>query len=354
MTEKILSSLYFDASSPCSYGGASALYQEAKKFGVKISEVEKFLEKQDTYTLHKQTRRRFPRNRVFTTGIDSDWQADLADMQRISKVNDGYTFLLICVDVLSKFAWVEPLYNKTAVEVAKAFEKILKKGRKPWRLYTDKGKEFVGGPFQNMLKHHSVQFTKTESPDVKASNAENFIKILKGRLWRYFTKHKTHRYIDILPKLLDGLNKRHHRIIKRRPIDVNYSNEEEVWQTLYGKHDKLIKFRFKVGDKVRMRIKKGIFEQGYLQNFTKEIFTISKRIERNPPVYKLIDWGSEPITGSFYESELVKVFAGDFFEIDSVIRKRTRKGKRELFVSWKGYPKKFNSWINESAVVSKV
>ena len=253
----VLKSLYFDPDSPCAYAGASALFREAKKYGIKKSQVDEFLEQQEAYTLHRQVRRRFPRNKIVTVGLDSDWQADLADMQRLSKFNDGCNFLLVCVDVLSKYAWVQPLKNKTASEVASAFEKILSNGRKPWRLYTDKGKEFIGKPFQDMLERHDIQFLQSESPDVKAAIAENFMRPLKTRIWRYFTKNKTYRYLGVLPKIVEGLNKRYHHTIKRRPVDVNFDNENEVWELLYGeKSFPRIKFRFKVGDRVRIVRKK--------------------------------------------------------------------------------------------------
>jgi hypothetical protein len=356
MPHKLLRTLYYDTSSPCAFSGATALYREAKKHGITFSQVERFLEQQDTYTRHKTARRKFPRNKTVAVGIDSDWQADLADMQRLSKVNNGYTFLLVCVDVFSKVAWVEPLINKTAKEVAAAFEHILEQGRKPWRLYTDKGKEFVGGPFQAMLKRHEIQFIQSESPDVKASVAENFIKLLKARLWRNFTKHNTLKYVEVLPKIMEGLNKRKHTTTKRRPVDVNHSNEEEVWETLYGKKNVPLKFKFQMRDKVRMLMKRDTFRQGYLQNFSKELFVIVERIRRNPPVYKVTDWNGEPVSGVFYGSELVKVYEGpdQIHEIEKIIKRRVRNSIKEMYVSWKGYPKKFNSWICESDLVSKV
>lgn len=356
MTDQVLTTLYFNPDSPCAFSGAAALQHEARKFGISGKDVSKFLEKQATYTLHKSVRRRFPRNRTVAVGIDTDWQADLSDMQRLSRFNEGFNYLLVCVDVLSKYAWVLPMKTKTASETAKTFEHILKGGRKPWRLYTDKGKEFIGSPFQRMLAKHDIQFIQSESPDVKASIAENFMRIIKTRLWRYFTEHHTKKYISVLPKIVEGLNKRQHRSIKRRPIDVNISNENEVWQTLYGKKNVPVKFRFKTGDKVRMMLKKDTFKQGYLKTFSNEIFTITQRIERNPPVYKLVDWGGEPITGIHYESELVKVHEGDdpVYDIDNILKKRTRNNIKEVYVSWKGYPSKFNSWVPESDVVSKV
>ena len=33
--------------------------------------------------------------------------------------------------------------------------------------------------------------------------------------------------------------------------------------------------------------------------------------------------------------------------MEEVIKRRKRTGQKELFVKWLGWPKKFNSWINE-------
>ena len=60
--------------------------------------------KQDADTLHKPLLRHFRRNRVIVSGIDQQWQMDLADMQSMQKFNDGYRYLLVCIDVFSKYA----------------------------------------------------------------------------------------------------------------------------------------------------------------------------------------------------------------------------------------------------------
>jgi hypothetical protein len=59
-------------------------------------------------------------------GIDQQWQMDLADMQ---KFNNGYHYLLVCIDVFSKYAymhqaWVVPLKNKTGPILVDAFKVI--------------------------------------------------------------------------------------------------------------------------------------------------------------------------------------------------------------------------------------
>ena len=52
---------------------------------------------QDTYTLHKPTRKNIQRNRVLVDGIDHEWQADLVDMSSLNKENDGVNYLLILI-----------------------------------------------------------------------------------------------------------------------------------------------------------------------------------------------------------------------------------------------------------------
>jgi hypothetical protein len=62
--------------------------------------------------LHKPTRWRFTRRRVVVYGIDHQWQADLVDLAKLSSYNKGFKYLLTCIDVLSRYAWVVPLKDR--------------------------------------------------------------------------------------------------------------------------------------------------------------------------------------------------------------------------------------------------
>ncbi|MCP4345347.1 MAG: DDE-type integrase/transposase/recombinase [Desulfobacterales bacterium] len=353
-----MNDVYFDVANPACYTGVNPVYYETKKRfpAIKHSDVETFLHKQDTYTLHKPIRRKFNRNRFFALGIDSDWQADLCDVQKIRKYNDGFGHILTVIDVLSKFAWAVPITNKKPEAVVEAFRHILKmNGRKPWRLFTDKGMEFRGKPFQDFLKKQDIQYIASESPDIKAGVAERYNRTLKSRIWKRFTQTGSLRYLEDLPKIVDAINHSYHRSIKCRPIDVTLETERKVWETLYGQsnHIKLTKFKFKVGDKVRIAQYKHTFKKGYLPNFTEEIFTITDAIPRQPPVYKIKDWNSEPVVGIFYESELVKVDKTDnIYKIEEILKTRKRNGVTEHFVKWSGYPNSFNQWIQQTDLKS--
>ncbi len=246
-----------------------------------------------------------------------------------------------------------PIANKKPETVAQAFKKILKTGRKPGHLFTDKGLEFRGKLFQDLLKKHGIKYIASESPNIKAAVAERYNRTLKTRLWKYFTKTQALHYIEALPNLVTAINQSYHRSIKRRPVDVDLENEREVWQTLYGKTLGPVKFKFNIDDKVRIAQEKYIFKKGYLPTFTEEIFTITERIARQPPVYRIKDLHSEPVVGIYYETELVKVVKPDeIYKIEKILKTRKKNGDTEHFVKWLGYPNKFNQWIRQSDLKS--
>ena len=180
MAEEYLHDLYYNPESPASFGGVEAVYRAAKedgKFQLSRNKIRIWLRQKDTYTLHRPVRYRFKRNRVIVGGIDKAWEADLVIMDSLSKENNGYKYILTVIDVLSKYAWVEPLKTKSGENLVKAFEKILKKGRKPEKLHSDKGTEFTNKLFQSFLKHKITFFTTYN--ETKASLVERFNRALK-------------------------------------------------------------------------------------------------------------------------------------------------------------------------------
>ena len=102
---------------------------------------------------------------------------------------------------------------------------------------------------------------------------------------------------------------------------------------------KNVKYKFKIGDQVRISKVKRTFEKGYLSDFSKEIFTISKQVRRDPPVYKLKDYDGEELKGTFYDKELQKIMKeDDVYEIEKVLKKRGRGKNVQYLVKWAGYP----------------
>ena len=201
------------------------------------------------------------------------------------------------------------------------------------------------------MRQYGIQFFTTNS-ETKASIAERFIRTLKQKIYRHFTANNTLRYTDVLQDIVYSYSHTIHRSIKESPANVTRENEFQVRQTLYGeKQAKTKKFKFNVGDLVKIRKARRPFEKAYKQGWTEENFTIAERLARSPPVHKIKDYGREMPQGIFYEQELQKVVKkDDVYGVDSILRLRTRNGRKQYLVSWKNYPAKFNSWVDEKDI----
>ena len=340
--QQILNKLYYNPKT--GYGGVQALYRQVRRLGRKITllRIREWLKEQDTYTLHKPIRRKFKRQQTRVTDMDEQWQLDLADVSNLKQYNDGYTFLLCAIDVLSKHAWVVPLKQKTGKEMIRGLQTIFRDGRRPVRIQSDQGKEFTNRELRQGFK--SIHFFTTRNAETKASIVERFQRTLKARMWRYFTKHKTRRYVDVLPDLVHGYNHTYHRSIRRALAQVNARNVLKVWKTLYGKPTQSeTSPKFQVGDRVRLRISKAkrTFEKRYLPNWITELFTISRKVPgRN--AYRIEDDHGKELEGTFYPQELQRVVnTDDVYEVEEVLAyKKRRMGKKiipEVKVRWKGY-----------------
>ena len=131
--KEVLKRFYYDPSSPASYGGAKRLWNEAIKEipDLKLNEVRKWLRGEDTYTMFRPVRKKFERVHTLVDAIDEQHQGDLLDVQWFSRFNDGVKFLLVIIDVMSRFAWVRSLRDKRGTTVANAMRSILEEGRVP-------------------------------------------------------------------------------------------------------------------------------------------------------------------------------------------------------------------------------
>ena len=204
---------------------------------------------------------------MYSSFKDNIWEADLADMQLISKFNKGPRFLL-CV---SKCAWVVPLKDKKDVSIANACQSISKKSnRKPNKIRVDKGSEFYNNSFKEWLQDNDIVMYSIHY-EGKSAVAEKFIRTLKNKIYKCMTSVSKKVYIDRLDDIVNECNNTYHRTIKMKPTDVKdhtYTNiDKEV-------NDKKPKFKF--GDHTRKSKYQKNFAKGYTPNWSEEIFVIKE------------------------------------------------------------------------------
>ncbi|CAS00593.1 Protein CBG26613 [Caenorhabditis briggsae] len=288
--------------------GFCGINELQRKTKIPIKEVKQFLNEQDVYTLHKPARKNYQTERVYIHHIDEQWQSDLVEMIPYADENDDFKYLLTVIDCFSKYE-MKALF--------KSFD----------------------------IKHFSTY------SDKKASIIERFNRTLKEKMWKMFTHQGNHKWTDILDKLVQGYNNHYHRSIKMTPIEASKKeNEDQVHENLFPSSKEMFeKFKFKIDDTVRITKYKAIFDKGYLPNWSTEIFKITQVHPGEVTTYSIKDLADEEIKGKFYEEELT-LFNNvkEEYKIEKILKRRTRKGVKEMFVKWYGYPEKFNSWIQDN------
>ena len=357
--EKFLHKLYYNPTSKSAFAGVTKLLHHIRSTGRQITrkQLNEWLSKQDVYTSHHPIIRRFSRKRVITRGIDDVWDADLLDMANLSEFNDGINYIAIFIDIFSRYVYAEPMKNKSSKETLRALKQVFHDSdTQPETFRSDAGKEFLGNDVKNYLTNREIyqQIAKNEH---KANYAERVIQTLKNKLFKYMYSKGTKRYIDKLQDIVEGYNNSYHTGIQCAPSSVNKDNEHTIWVRQYitlhnkkrknGKKIKHLKFKFKVGDMVRISNYRTPFSRGYGQTYSEELFSIQMRIPGIPVTYILKDWNGETISGLFYEPELVRVTGKtkeSTYRVEKILDRRTHKGKKQVLIKWKGYPDTYNSW----------
>lgn len=321
--------IYYNLNHPLAYTG------NLKRLEKETTVTKKWLESQPAYTLHKVVKRKFATRSYRVGGIDHQWQADLVDMQSLKKYNEGFAHILTAIDIFTRQAFAEPIKSKR--DVKQALEKIFKH-RKPMLLQTDQGTEFENKDIREFYKKYKIRQFSVKSP-YKAAIVERFHRTLRGRMYRYFTKNGTQKWIDVLEKLVAAYNATPHKSLKNKaPNSITEKNEMEIWLSR-NSDEKMRKIpTFAIDDVVRLAKVKKTFNRGYTPNWTEELFKIHAiDANREPIMYSVKDMENEIIEGKFYKQELQKV--DNVVRIEKVLK---TKGER-LYVKWVGHDKP--SWI---------
>ena len=195
---KLISDTFYDPT----YGMQSAtkLYKKLKDNGVTLKQIKEFIEKQEAYQVNKQPLRiknYFPIVGAYENEI---FQIDLADMGDISTTNNNYKWLLCCVDVFTRKAYIVAMKNKTAISVTTAMRHIIERS-KPDIINCDQGSEFISREFKQLMADNDINVRYVPVGDHhKLAIVDRFIRTLRQLINNYQTAYNTTRYIDVLNK----------------------------------------------------------------------------------------------------------------------------------------------------------
>ena len=128
--------------------------------------------------LDKPIRKKFKKRIVFSKQVDDICAADLVETQPFATFNNGYKYILMIIDVFSKYGFAKPLKTKTGIAVADALKNLFKKHSSPAMLWKDKGKEFYNKHVAEVLQKHNIHLYSTQNEE-KALVVERWNRTIK-------------------------------------------------------------------------------------------------------------------------------------------------------------------------------
>ena len=359
--------LYKTPGHPIAFSAPYTIYKFFKG-EVSLKRIKEILEHINAYTLHREYKQPKNYNPYYVNYRRHQFQADLIDVSQLKRSNGNVTFLLIIIDVFSRKIWVTPLKRKTASETSEALRGWITSlgedfttGR---RFLTDSGKEFLNRDVENLMHTNNISMYQAKNIH-KAAIVERVNKTLQVLIYKYLTYKGETKYIDVLSDLVRGYNQRKHRAFHYRfsPNEADDKANEIQIRSIHvntaGK--KLMKKKttntFKVGDYVRIKTfatAPSSSRRAYVQQFHGEIFEVT-RVKTSLPItmYYLRSLNTEEnIEGAFYANELVHV-RGDIFQIEKILRTKGSGSNKKLFVRWKYFDSRWDSWIKASDLIEE-
>lgn len=173
--EQYLNNKYHDLKFTGSFAGPQKFFkaiQHDGKYKIDLKTIKDWLQSVETYTVHRGVRHNFKRSRVITNGINDLMDTDLVYMRDLKKYNKHYSYIILFIDVFSRFAYGYPLHTKKPEEIISALKKVFKKGAVPTHLRSDNGGEYNNRKVRDFLRKHNVNLMLTKNYTIKANYVE--------------------------------------------------------------------------------------------------------------------------------------------------------------------------------------
>ena len=166
------------------------------------------------------SRKVFPRLKVVAYRINEILSMNVAYMDKMAKHNNGFKYLIVAVDVLSRYLRVQLLITMYSKDCVEAFKQMINT-KQPEKVWTDKGTE-IKGEFKTFCENIKIHLYTTEN-ETKSAFAEKNIQSIKIILYRHL-KEKWN-YITKLPNFVHIISSRVNSVTKWAPNQVFKKHE---------------------------------------------------------------------------------------------------------------------------------
>ena len=270
-----LRSAWFDVRT--GLGSQDKFYRKMAKRGYTRAEVKNFLASVETAERFKRQGKvnYYP----IMTRERQSLQADLIFYPRVKKHNGGFWIALTAINITTRFGYCFACKSKDAKTMVELFGKLEKKARLPiTTLTTDNGKEFLNSGVQAWLRNRNIRhYTSEPGTHETLGMIERFNRTVKGLIAKYREAYHTKNWVNVIDKLMYNYNRSHHSSIGCSPYRADRSptvRRDIVGKALERTAEVATKQSFQVGDRVRIKQEKGIFEKEST-TWSKETYVIT-------------------------------------------------------------------------------
>ena len=257
--------------------GVNAIYDEVKKqgraynnktkSGFTLAKIKEWYESREKVQTHK----RISGYHSFTPDRPKEqFQIDLINMPKPWS-NSRNKYSLVCVDIFTKNADMEPMKDKEADTCTKAMENIFKRLGIPETIYCDEGSEFTNNKFIQMLDKHKIEiiYATNHAPFV-----ESFNRTMKRMMDRYMEANDVSSWSSIYRDLLDAYNNTKHSTTKFAPNDIKKEDIDTVRKNIKRRGRTKNYEDIKEGDSVRLALKEKTFRKETDPTYGKELHQV--------------------------------------------------------------------------------
>lgn len=227
--EELLQEEYADLKKSAGLG-INSFYRVVSEhyLGISRDQVRRFLTQQPAYQLTKHFQKSINKP-ILAKKPGQMFAIDLVDMSRFQGDNHAKRYILVCVDVFSRYVWCAPLRNKTAADVAREMKKIFEDAEMtPTLLLSDNGLEFRGELSELCNEQNTKQiFTRSYSPESNGI-VESINKQIRRKLSDGMVRNKTRRWTLYLEDAVENWNTTRHSGMAYDPSFLFLSNSEDA------------------------------------------------------------------------------------------------------------------------------
>jgi transposase InsO family protein len=272
-------------------------------------QVQQWLYQQEEYQLDFPTRQTKSIRPFFAEHPYEAIQVDLIDFT--NKPSRQYRYIMVCIDIFSRFVWAFPLTGKSVAVTTRALEKLLDECKeKPRLISNDSGPEFQGS-FDALLKSRGIKHING-IPGRPESNG--VVERVNGTLKKLILREKAYKGLgwgDHLANAVDNYNNLPHGTLGISPaeaIALPKAEQEELatqHKTLKRNYKADTIQRLQVGDKVRLKVNKNRLEHYATANWSEQVYTIIKvSVPRRP--FQSVSYKVEGKPQSYVYEDLLK------------------------------------------------